>query len=103
MAVKIYKFEGKEFEIVEVGCSLEARLLEKKEPGVYGSVLPSNNYQSPFIGQLFDANGKHVSSQLAPSVEEALQIACGYVLSYQPPNKEKACKNIEDFYSGLDE
>ena len=98
---KMYKFEGEKFEIIEAGCSLEARLVEKNEPEVYGSVIPSNNYQFPFIGQLLDSNGKHISSQLARSVEEALHKACGFALAHREPDKEKACKDIEEFYDGL--
>ena len=98
---KIYKFEGQDFEVVETGCSLEARPVKKQESEVRGSVVPSSNYQFPFIGQLLDADGKHISSQLSRNVEEALDIACGFVLAYRQPNKEDACKEIANFYDKL--
>ena len=100
MSKKMYKFEDKEFEVVETGCMLEARL---KGEAVYGSVVPSGNYDFPFVGKLLDANGQHISSQLAKSVAEALRIACGYVLSYQEPNGKKACEDIQKFYDDLSE
>ena len=101
MGLKIYKFEGVAFEVIETGCSLEARPVKKQESEVYGSVIPSSNYQFPFVGQLLDADGKHISSQLSRSVDEALKIACGFVLAYREPNKEDACKEIANFYDKL--
>ena len=101
MSSKIYKFEGEEFEVVEAGCSLEAHLVKEQKPEVRGSVVPSSNYQFPFIGQLLDADGKHINSQLSRSVEEALHLACGFVLAYREPNKEDACKEIANFYDKL--
>ena len=102
MSGKMYKFEGEEFEVTEAGCSLEARLLGQGEQGVYGSVVPSNTHNFPFIGQLSGPGGHHISSGLASSVEEALGMACGYVLAYRKPDSEKACKDIKDFYVALD-
>lgn len=101
MGSKIYKFEGQEFRVVEMGCSLEVRPVKKQESEVRGSVVPSSNYRFPFIGQLLDADGKHISSQLSQTVEEALDIACGFVLAYRQPNKEDVCKEITSFYDRL--
>ena len=104
MSNRSYKFEGEAFEVIETGCSLEVRLLDKEmEGGVYGSVVPSGTYQAPFSGRLLDASGKHVSSQLARSVEEALKIACGYLLSYRESDQKKACEQIQKFYGDLTE
>ena len=101
MSAKMYKYEGQEFEVTEKGCSLEARPIGWEEPDAYGSVVPSNNYQFPFIGQLLSADGQHINSGLAASVEQALTVACGYVLAYRTPDQERACKDIGDFYSTL--
>ena len=103
MSKKMYKFEGQEFEVVETGCSLEARLEGETEGGVYGSVVPSGNYNFPFIGQLLSASGQHISSNLAGSVEDALDKACGFVLSYREPDRKKVCEDIQKFYGDLTE
>ena len=100
MSSETYEFGGEKFEIVVKDCSLEVRLSEKKKPEVYGKVVPSNKFQSPFSGQLHDINGR-IRSQSARTVEEALRVACDYVLAYQEPNQEKACKDIKEFFDKL--
>ena len=101
MAKKMHKYEGEEFEILKQDCSLEVRLIESKGTGVYGRVVSYANHQHPFSGMLVDANGEHISSQLASTVEQAINVACGYVLAYRPPNRDKACEDIAAFFDKL--
>lgn len=100
--MKTYKFEGEEFEVVETSFSLKVRLLGKEaEGGVYGSVVQSGSSHSPFEARLLNRNGRYFKSQSAHSVEDALQKARSFVMSYQEPNSNKAWEEIQKFYEDL--